>query len=210
MEARGVSFGTRMAVCMASTSFARYRPAPAWTAMPQEAGSYGRDSTGPAMSELAREASTGVRMAASGLSLLTCNIGNPSEERARRQLAWLAERDERVLVLTETKASSGCQFECDFNRALVTEHGFIDAYRHLHPDEVEHSWVGRTGDGYRYDHAFCSAILGAAITDCAYVHRPREDQLSDHSALTARLNLEPLPALPVSDLAAAITPGMLF
>jgi exodeoxyribonuclease III len=48
-------------------------------------------------------------MAASGLSLLTFNIGNPSEQRAQRQLAWLAGRPERVLVLTETKASAGCR-----------------------------------------------------------------------------------------------------
>jgi exodeoxyribonuclease-3 len=44
-----------------------------------------------------------------GLSLLTLNIGNPSPERARRQLAWLARRDEHILVLTETKASAGCR-----------------------------------------------------------------------------------------------------
>lgn len=44
-----------------------------------------------------------------GLSLLTFNIGNPSPERAQRQLAWLASRDEHVLVLTETKASAGCR-----------------------------------------------------------------------------------------------------
>jgi hypothetical protein len=44
-----------------------------------------------------------------GLSLLTFNIGNPSPGRAQRQLAWLASRDEHVLVLTETKASAGCQ-----------------------------------------------------------------------------------------------------
>ena len=43
-----------------------------------------------------------------GLSLLTFNIGNPSPERAQR-LAWLARRDEHVLVLTETKASAGCR-----------------------------------------------------------------------------------------------------
>src|SRR6266568_4335055 len=52
-------------------------------------------------------------MGTSGLSLLTFNIGNPSEERARRQLAWLAGRDEHVLVLTETKASAGCQILAD-------------------------------------------------------------------------------------------------
>ena len=48
-------------------------------------------------------------MSSPGLSLLTFNIGNPSPERAQRQLAWLARRDEHVLVLTETKASAGCQ-----------------------------------------------------------------------------------------------------
>ena len=48
-------------------------------------------------------------MAASDLSFLTFNIGNPSEQRAQRQLAWLAGRPEHVLVLTETKASAGCR-----------------------------------------------------------------------------------------------------
>jgi hypothetical protein len=48
-----------------------------------------------------------------GLSLLTLNIGNPSSDRARRQLAWLASRDEHILVLTETKASAGCQLLAD-------------------------------------------------------------------------------------------------
>jgi len=45
------------------------------------------------------------------LSLLTLNIANPSVERAHRQLAWLARRDEDVFVLTETKAkaSEGCR-----------------------------------------------------------------------------------------------------
>jgi exodeoxyribonuclease III len=67
-----------------------------------------------------------------------------------------------------------------------------------------------TGDGYRYDHAFCSADPGAAIADCTYLHQPRKDRLSDHSALTARLNLEPSPALLVSDPVAAVTPATLF
>jgi exodeoxyribonuclease-3 len=44
-----------------------------------------------------------------GLSLLTLNIGNPSPDRARRQLAWLIRRAEDVLVLTETKDSAGCR-----------------------------------------------------------------------------------------------------
>jgi exodeoxyribonuclease III len=45
----------------------------------------------------------------SRLRLLTLNVGNPSEDRAQRQLEWLAGRPEDVLVLTETRASAGCR-----------------------------------------------------------------------------------------------------
>ena len=268
-----------------------------------------------------------------GLSLLTFNIGNPSPERAQRQLAWLASRDEHVLVLTETKASTGCQllaeaftaagylviypepgsgeygtmiisrisaapdgfgdkigylpsraaamilpapggplrviglyvpsrdasaekterkrkwlaacdtalasvtdempaivagdlnilepahqprypffapFEYDFYRALPDTHRLTDAFRHLRPHDAEYSWVGRTGDGYRYDHAFCSRSLRDLITDCGYLHQPREQKLSDHSALTLRFNLAPPQTLPVSDPAATAEPATLF
>jgi exodeoxyribonuclease III len=254
-----------------------------------------------------------------GLSLLTFNIGNPSAGRAERQLAWLASRDEHVLVLTETKASAGCKlmadaftsagyavcypepppgeygtmiiakvpvlpdsfgdqvgylpsraaaatvpapggpllvigvyvpsrdasadkterkrkwlaacdaalasaagkrvlllgdlnilepnheprygffapFEYDFYRSLTGPHGLADAFRHLHPGAAEYSWVGRTGDGYRYDHAFCSAHLRDQVTSCDYLHDPRTGRLSDHSALTMTLSITPPPPLPV-------------
>ena len=259
-------------------------------------------------------------MTPAGLSLLTLNIGNPSPERARRQLAWLARRDEHILVLTETKASAGCRllaegfaaagdavhwprtgpgeygtmivtavdaapdarfgdrvgclpsragavilpapdgplrliglyvpardastekterkrtwlaacdaalaaaasempvlllgdlnilepdhrpgypffapFEYDFYRALVDVHGLTDAFRHLHPRDAEYSWVGRGGDGYRYDHAFCSGSLASQVTACYYLHQPREDRLSDHSALAMHLAVPPPAFLP--------------
>jgi hypothetical protein len=48
-------------------------------------------------------------MTSGKLALLTFNIGNPSPDRAKRQLGWLATRDEHILVLTETKASAGCR-----------------------------------------------------------------------------------------------------
>jgi exodeoxyribonuclease-3 len=272
-------------------------------------------------------------MAISGLSFLTFNIGNPSEQRAQRQLAWLAGRPEQVLVLTETKASAGCRllagaftaagyhvafrapepgeygvmiisrvmaaaddfaatvgylpsrassvtlaapagpvqvigayvpsrdasldkterkrkwleaftaalagrdptipavflgdlnviepshlprypffvpFEYDFYRALSTNHDLVDAFRHLHPATAEYSWVGRTGDGYRYDHAFCSDSLKTVIGDCQYLHAPRQDGLSDHSALTASFTLQPPPDLEISDPAATAAPATLF
>ena len=42
------------------------------------------------------------------LRLLALNIANPSPTRAQLQLAWLRERPEDVLVLSETKNSKGC------------------------------------------------------------------------------------------------------
>jgi exodeoxyribonuclease III len=72
----------------------------------------------------------------------------------------------------------------------------------------------RRGDcrdaGYRYDHAFCSRTLRGLITDCRYLHQPRQDKLSDHSALTMRLSLAPSQALPVSVPATATEPATLF
>ena len=269
---------------------------------------------------------------ASSLSLLTFNIANPSAQRAERQLAWLASRDEDVLILTETKASEGCRllvdafrsagydviypepepgeygsmiisrvradaldfgarigylparaaaaalptpdgpicvlgfyvpsrdagakkterkkkwlsacltalteppaaptvlmgdlnvlepghephypffvpFEYDFYRALTDDHGLVDAYRHLQPNAIEHSWVGRTGDGYRYDHAFCSRVIRDRISACQYLHQPRLERLSDHSALTMRLKAAPSEALPISDPIATTTAPTLF
>jgi exodeoxyribonuclease-3 len=43
------------------------------------------------------------------LGVLTLNVANPSVARAERQLAWLSERPEQILVLTETSPGSGTQ-----------------------------------------------------------------------------------------------------
>jgi exodeoxyribonuclease III len=101
-------------------------------------------------------------------------------------------------------------FEYDFYQALAGTHGLTDAFRHLHPHDTEYSWVGRTGDGYRYDHAFCSRTLSDLITDCQYLHQPRHDKLSDHSALTIGFSLPPPQPLPVSDPGDAAEPATLF
>lgn len=48
------------------------------------------------------------------LKILTLNIGNPSLERARKQVKWLEDRNEDIFVLTETKNSEGCHFIKDY------------------------------------------------------------------------------------------------
>jgi exodeoxyribonuclease-3 len=272
----------------------------------------------------------------SGLSMLTLNIGSPSEERAHRQLAWLATRHEDVLVLTETRTSDGCKhladafrtagyavlypkpapaeygvmivsklpvqadpigkmlsylpnrvngamistrmglirilgtyvptrdataekterkrrwlsefstalgaaglidagvqtvvlgdlnvvepehepaynsfrwFEYDFYRGLTDKHGLVDAYRHLNPERVEHSWIGRTGDGYRYDHAHCGKELAEELVECEYVHEPRTTRLTDHSGLSLRFTVDPGTRLDTYDPFEAASPPTLF
>jgi exodeoxyribonuclease III len=61
--------------------------------------------------------------------------------------------------------------------------GYLDAYRHAHPDGIEHSWVDYQGRGYRFDHMFLSEDILSRLQTCSYDHAPREAELSDHSAL---------------------------
>jgi exodeoxyribonuclease III len=82
-------------------------------------------------------------------------------------------------------------FEYAFYRQLTDDCGLIDAFRALHPKKIQHSWVGRTGDGYRYDHVHCTAGLATKLVSCDYLHEVRIDRLSDHSALSVRLTIEP-------------------
>lgn len=73
-------------------------------------------------------------------------------------------------------------WEYDFYRALA-KYQLSDAFRHFYPKTQEYSWVGRKGDGYRYDHCFVSLDLLHLVRDCYYLHEPRIEKLSDHSAL---------------------------
>jgi len=90
-------------------------------------------------------------------------------------------------------------FEYQFYR-WFTEAGYTDAFRTLHPGALEYSWVGRTGDGYRYDHAHVSARLASSVRSCSYVHEVRTGpyRLTDHSALSLSLALRPVAPRPVS------------
>lgn len=74
------------------------------------------------------------------------------------------------------------KWEYDFYRNL-TKYQLRDAFRHLSPSIQEYSWVGHTGDGYRYDHCFVSENLLPLVSKCYYLHESREIKLSDHSAL---------------------------
>ena len=69
----------------------------------------------------------------------------------------------------------------------LTKYHLKDAFRYLNPEIQEYSWVGRKGDGYRYDHFFVTSYLIPLVQKCYYYHEPREMKLSDHSALISTL-----------------------
>ncbi|MET9360403.1 endonuclease [Streptomyces sp. NPDC006632] len=80
------------------------------------------------------------------------------------------------------------QWEYDFYKAFPAA-GLVDAFRHLHPDLDDHSWFGREGSGYRFDHTFVTDGHKGCVKICQYVHEPREMGLTDHSAMLLRLSL---------------------
>lgn len=70
----------------------------------------------------------------------------------------------------------------------LERYGFRDAFRFLHPEADEISWEwARWGGGYRLDHLIVSGEI--AVEQCRYEHSWREEGLSDHSALVAKLSL---------------------
>lgn len=77
-------------------------------------------------------------------------------------------------------------WEYDFYRAFA-EAGMTDAYRNLHPGSPGHSWIGRGGNGYRFDHAFVTSEHAGLIGCCDYLHEPRTGGLTDHAALAVTI-----------------------
>jgi exonuclease III len=80
------------------------------------------------------------------------------------------------------------EWEYDFYRSFV-DAGFVDAYRLLNPRSVEHSWYGRSGQGYRFDHAFISAKHVDLVRSCGYIQEPRIVGITDHAALALTVGI---------------------
>jgi len=81
-------------------------------------------------------------------------------------------------------------FEYEFLDSLAAM-GLHDAHHVLHDPEVpQHSWVGRTGDGYRYDYFHVGHELASEVVESEYLHETRlEHGLTDHSAVRLRLGM---------------------
>jgi exodeoxyribonuclease-3 len=73
------------------------------------------------------------------------------------------------------------------------ERGLVDAYEHVAPGDQAYSWIGRTGDGYRYDYLHAGPGLTALISACSYLHETRQLGLTDHAAMTLTLHADATP-----------------
>lgn len=118
-------------------------------------------------------------------SLLNALQGLPAENRAGLVLGG----DYNVISRTHQPAHAGfLPFEYGLLETLA-ESGLIDAHEHCVPGAQPHSWIGRTGDGYRYDF-HVARELGTRIEACAYLHETRDQHLTDHAAVTLSLRTE--------------------
>lgn len=71
----------------------------------------------------------------------------------------------------------------------ILDLNFIDCFKYMNPNTLDYSWIGRTGNGYRYDYAFCESSIESHILNCFFLHSPRLDKLSDHSALILEMGI---------------------
>ena len=76
---------------------------------------------------------------------------------------------------------------------ILAEYGFVDAFRHLHPDKIEYSWWSNRGNayannvGWRIDYQLISKALAPHL--CTF-ETPREPKFSDHAPLIATYTLD--------------------
>lgn len=128
-------------------------------------------------------------------SLLTALDELPDELRGRLVLGG----DYNVIARTHVPLHPGfLPFEFGLLEALEA-HGLVDAHERCSPGEQPYSWIGRTGDGYRYDYFHVSRELAGRITGCAYLHETREQRLTDHAAVTLHLAVDAVDRLETSD-----------
>lgn len=60
----------------------------------------------------------------------------------------------------------------------------IDVFRKLYPLNKGYSWIGKTGNGYRYDYFFVTPSIFLTVSKCVYIQEPRLKKLSDHAAIS--------------------------
>lgn len=74
----------------------------------------------------------------------------------------------------------------DFIMTLM-ENGWVDAWKQIHKDKLDHTWFSHKNNGFRLDYLFLSPKLSDSLAACGLSHWEREENFSDHSVLIAEL-----------------------
>lgn len=85
------------------------------------------------------------------------------------------------------KDEQGATFACADEFEQLSNLGYHDSWRKRHPAERVFSWYSARSNGFRIDHVFTNIAADAMITRAYYDHEPRNERLTDHSALVVEV-----------------------
>lgn len=106
---------------------------------------------------------------------------------ARRDMPFLFVGDWNTGAPIGDAEPEGTGFTCCEHFVAMLDHGFVDAWRLLHPCQRSFSWYSRRRgadlNGFRIDHAFLSDRLRERLVSCEYSDIERTAGVSDHAAL---------------------------
>jgi exodeoxyribonuclease-3 len=113
-------------------------------------------------------------------------------------------RDRRAIVMGDFNTgfridAEGTMFKQSHYMRSLIDTGFVDTWRHLHPEAREYTWYSKRKDkatglsedlnGFRLDYIFVSPPLQHAIADVSMLHDPRRAGASDHASVVANIDL---------------------
>lgn len=112
-----------------------------------------------------------------------------------RQIREMVDSDSNAIVIGDFNTGKpfidegGNSFACVDEFEALEHHALIDAWRSRNPESREFTWYSTKGNGFRIDHAFCTKSVNERISLVEYLHAPREQKITDHSALIVELSL---------------------
>jgi exodeoxyribonuclease III len=85
------------------------------------------------------------------------------------------------------KEDAGSPFSCTPEYRRMKNLGYEEAWRAIHGERREYTWISNRGNGFRIDHAFLSPPARQRLVDARYSHEERLAKISDHSIMIVDL-----------------------